>query len=550
MTAVRSAAAHQVTGPLAVAALLGAAAVAAAPAQDKRPAMRDYDPDAIRLPPGYAVEPFATKLNFPVDVAFGDSGEVYVAEAGLHTYGVKKPHHATPAEVVQLLPNGTKKTVYDTVVPLAEVRKHDSSKDMPEGLIPPITGLTFHKGKLYVSHRSRVSVLDPKTGAFKTVVNGLPAWGEFQNNKPVFDRDGKLVFFLSTQGNSGVVEEHWMKVINLLGKKNAREVPGEDIKLAGVNYPVPVEDPDTPGVADKKLTGAFMPVGVESKPNQLVKGETVCNGAFFRCDPDGSNLERIAWGFRSCFGYRFAPDGRLVCTQNSANPMPPRGLWWDYECVYEVVKGEWYGWPDYFSGIPITDPRFKVHKEPEKFVLTEETRKKLLNGKERPRQPLARLKPHAAAEGMVFGRREFGIDPEKILVAEFGPVVGAFKGKMLYPEGVQPPGKEKQKPAPAEPAPDNPPPDVDFDWPGFKVQVVDLKTGRAEDFLANKFPGPATAGTGHGLERPIQLEWGPDGALYVVDFGVVSLTPTGMMAHPWTGAVWRVSRGEGKRLGK
>lgn len=513
-----------------------------APAQDKRPAMRDYDPDAIRLPAGYAIEPFATKLNYPVDVAFGEKGEVYIAEAGLHTYGVRKPAHASPAQIVQLLRDGTKKTVYDKTVPLAEVRKHASSKDMPEGLIPPLTGLTYHQGKLYVSHRSRVSVLDPKTGEFRTIVNGLPSWGEFQNNKPVFDRDGKLVFFLSTQGNSGVIETHWMKVINLFHKKNAREVPGEDIRLAGVNFAVPVEDPDTPGVTDKKVTGAFLPVGVKSEPDQLVRGEKVCNGAFFRCDPDGSNLERIAWGFRSCFGYRFATDGRLICTQNSANPMPPRGLWWDYEAVYEVVPGEWYGWPDFFSGIPITDPRFDVHKGKQQFVLTAETHRKLLKGKDRPRQPLARLTPHAAAQGMVFGRREFGLDPGRILVAEFGTVASAFKGKMLYPDGVQPPAGKADDADPGEKVPGDPPVDADMNWPGFKVQLVDLTTGRAADFLANQYPGPATAGTGHGLERPIQLEWGPDGALYVVDFGVISLSKMGMMAHPWTGAVWRVSR--------
>ena len=75
---------------------------------------------------------------------------------------------------------------------------------MPEGIIPPIKGITWHDGKLYIAHRSRISVLDledenPET-RFKTIVNGLPEWGEFLGGKPIFDRDGKLVFSVSDAG--------------------------------------------------------------------------------------------------------------------------------------------------------------------------------------------------------------------------------------------------------------------------------------------------------------------------------------------------------------
>ena len=511
--------------------------------QDKAPAMRGYDPDAIRIPPGYAVEAFATKLDFPVDIAFGDQGEIFVAEGGLHTYGIKNHKHAPPAQILRLLPNGTKEILYDKMVSLEEIKKHDSSNDMPEGIIPPITGITWHDGKLYVSHRSRYSVLDPQNGQFKTIVNGLPMWGEFLNAKPIFDSNGQMVFHVPTQGNSGVIEEHWMKVINLFNKPKAHEIPGENVELTGRNFAVPYEDPETPSVSDKKVTGVYVPLGVKTDPGHVVKGEKICNGAFYRCNPDGSNLGRIAWGFRSCFGYRFSPDGRLVCTQNSANPMAPRGLWYDFETIYEDVPGEWYGWPDFFSGIPITDARFEVHMGKGEFVLTDETHRRLLKGRSLPRQPLVRLPVHSAVEGLVFGRSDFGLNPNHILVAEFGTIVMQFKGKQLYPEGVQNPDVEKSSNRTKRAqAPGTPPPDVEFDWPGFKVQILDLTTGRTSDFLANKHPGPATAGTGMGLERPIQLEWGPDGALYVVDFGVISLKMDGMMAHPHTGAIWKVSR--------
>ena len=517
--------------------LCAAATVDRSFAQDKAPSVRNYQPEGILAPPGYAVEAFAARLDFPVDITFGDDDEVFVAEAGGHSYGIT-PEKTPGPQIVQLLPSGNKKVVYDHAVPMEEIKKHHSSESMPEGLIPPITGITWHDGRMYVAHRSRYSVLDPESGEFNTIINGLPCWGEFMNHKAIFDRDGRMVFFVSTQGNSGVIEEHWMKVINLFSKKKTHEIPGEDVVLSGKNYPVPVEDPETAGVADKKMTGAFVPLGTKTDPGLTVQGQKICNGAFFRCNPEGTDLERIAWGFRSCFGYRYSPDGRLICTQNSANPMPPRGLWFDYESIYEVVDDEWYGWPDFYSGIPITDERFAVKKGKGEFLLTEETHRKLLKGKRLPRQPLVRLPPHAAAEGMVFGRREFGIDPNRILVAEMGTIVRQFKGKELYPPGKQRPGEEMED----DPLPADPPAGVDTSWPGFKVQLIDLESGRVQDFLKNHNEGPATATSGSGLERPLQLEWGPDGALYVVDFGIISMTKMGMKSYPHTGVIWRVSR--------
>jgi hypothetical protein len=293
------------------------------------------------------------------------------------------------------------------------------------------------------------------------------------------------------------------------------------------------------------MTGVYVPLGTITNPGYIVNGQKICNGAFYRCNPDGSGLERIAWGFRSSFGYRFSPDGRLVCTQNSANPMPPRGVWYDYESVYEVVDGQWYGWPDFFSGIPITHGRFAVRLGEGEFVLTDETHRRLLGGRSLPRQPLLRLVSHSAAQGMVFGRREFGMDPHDILVAEMGTIVPQFKGEQLYPPDAQSSGRPRPQNAGDAGLPGVPPPDTQTDWPGFKVQLVDLDTGRAQDFLINRHHGPATAGSGSGLERPLQLEWGPDGALYLVDFGVISLTPMGMRAHAHTGIIWRVSRTPG-----
>lgn len=489
---------------------------------------RKIDPNAVRVPQGTAIEAATVGLSYPVGVTFDDEGTMYIAEAGGHTYGTK-PGRAPDARILQRQPDGKLKILYDKVVQMNEIKNKRSSDQMEEGLIPPVTGITYYEGKLYVSHRSRYSTYDLESGEFKTIINGLPSWGEFLNAKPIF-KDDKMYFFLSTQGNSGVIEEHWAEVINEFNKPETREVPGEDITLTGKNFWVPTKKLTIVN-ADSVETGAYAALGEKTEAGQVVKGETICNGAFFKCDPDGNNIERICWGLRSSFGYAFSPEGKLVATMNSANPMPPRGLYFDYEPIYEIVQGEWYGWPDFFSGIPITDERFGVKKEERSFVLTPETHRKLLKGKSKPRQPIAKLGVHTAAQGMVFGRSELGIEPHNILVAEFGVIVPEFKNDA-----------EEQRKKKGFPSPENAPDGVEYNWPGFKVQQVDLTTGKASDFIANKDKLPASVNKTGGLERPLQLEWGPDGNLYIVDFGVVEFDDKGMNAHPFTGVIWKVSK--------
>lgn len=493
-----------------------------------QPGQRKINATDIVVPEGYKIEALVEGLTYPVDITLDEEGNYYIAEAGGHTYGTKPPR-APEARILKGSPGKKLQVFFDQVVPMTEIKEEASSEDMEEGLIPPVTGITFYKNNLYISHRSRYSVLNPASREFETIINGLPSWGEFLNAKPIF-KDDKMYWFLSTQGNSGVIEEHFVMVIDEFNKPEAREIPGEDITLTGQNFWVPTSKVKLTE-ADSVRTGAYSALGDTTRAGQVVKGEKIANGAFYESNLDGSDIKRIAWGLRSSFGYRFSPDGRLITTMNSANPMPPRGLFFDWETVYEVVEGEWYGWPDFYSGVPITDERFGVKKEERKFVLTTETHKKLLKGKDKPRQPLAKLSSHSATQGMVFGRGNMNLPQNDILVAEFGTIVPEFKGEKFHPH--RPSGMPPESEAPE---------DVKYNWPGFKVQQVNLSTGKATDFIYNKSGLPASADNGGGLERPIQLEWDKDGNLYIVDFGVVEFDDTGMNAHPFTGVIWKVSK--------
>ena len=490
---------------------------------------RNLSNSNIVVPTGYKIEAVQSGLSYPVDVTFDEQGNTYLAEAGGHTYGTMPPS-APKARIIKISPDSIVSVIYDKVVPMEIIKQNDSSNDMPEGLIPPLTGITYYKDKLYISHRSRYSVYDLSSNEFKTIINGLPSWGEFLNAKPIF-KDDKMYWFLSTQGNSGVQEKHWVKVIDQFNKPRAKEIPGEDIELTGENYWVPTKDIGIVD-ADSVLTGVYSELGKKTEKGQIIKGQNISNGAFYESNLDGSNIRRLAWGLRSSFGYRFSPSGELVATMNSANPMPPRGLFFDYEPIYKIKEGIWYGWPDFYSGIPITDKRFEIKKDARKFVLTDETHRKLLKGKDRPEQPLAKLAVHTAAEGMVFGNGNMNLPENDILVAEFGAIVPVFKGPKMHPK--RPPGVPTEEDAPEG---------VKYNWPGFKVQQVNLSSGEATDFIYNKSQLPSSASSNKGgLERPLQLEWDSEGNLYIVDFGIVEFNDQGMNAHPFSGVLWKVSK--------
>lgn len=79
---------------------------------------------------------------------------------------------------------------------------------------------------------------------------------------------------------------------------------------------------------------------------------------------------------------------------------------------------------------------------------------------------------------------------------------------------------------------------------GFQVEAVDLKTGKREVFVRNRgtgSPQPASAlDLENGLERPVDVKVGPDGAVYVLDFGVFEATADAAKILPKTGKVFKI----------
>ena len=83
------------------------------------------------------------------------------------------------------------------------------------------------------------------------------------------------------------------------------------------------------------------------------------------------------------------------------------------------------------------------------------------------------------------------------------------------------------------------------DHAGFQIEAVDVASGRRTVFARNRGGmGPAlpasTLDLQEAFERPVDVKVGPDGLVYVLDFGVFRSTATAANVMPHTGKVFRI----------
>jgi glucose/arabinose dehydrogenase len=446
----------------------------------RRVESRTWRPDDVLLPAGYVADVVATGLNAPVHCCFAPDGRCFVVESG----------HKIEARprVLQI----------DTASGATTVLHEFSDQEWVK--TGAVTGACWHDGALYINNTDRI--LRFTEGRTVEVVSGLPGLGDHQTNHPVSGPDGKLYWGQGTATNAGVVGADNFAYEWLPEFPTFHDVPAEDVVLAGRNYAYR----DVLGsLTDTVHSGAYVPFGSETVEGQVVAGAAACTGAVLRCDSDGSHLECVAWGLRNPYGIAFHPDGRLFATEHGIDERGERFIVGDLEDFYEIRHGTWYGWPDFASGIRLDDARWGGTdsgrgREP---VLAE-------HPDPDPPQPFASFAPHAAPNGFDFCRdASFGFAGDAF-VALFGDVAPVTA-------------------RPAAPA-------------GFKVVRVDMSTGDVTDFAVNKINGPASKLPHSGFERPSHCQFGPDGSLYVVDFGQIDIAPEmgGIRMPLRSGALWRV----------
>src|SRR5438876_1545727 len=282
----------------------------------------------------------ADGFSFPTSLTFDEIGTAYVAEPGLAFGGAPRGGRIWQIE-------------------------HDGNRLLlSEGLRPPVNGLTFHKGSLYVSeggHPGRISRLDLDK-QLTVILDNLPGPGNYHTNMVAFGSDGKLYFSQGAMTNTGIVgldayELGWLRRL-----PHAHDLPGYDIVLMGVNIETANPLQNEQGV--QVQTGAFAPFGTPTEAGQRIPSQLPCSAGVMRCHPDGSDLELVAWGLRNAYGLGFLPDGRLLATDQGADDRGSRPVGNAPHLLFQIRPGAWYGWPDFIGAEPITSPRFRPDRGP------------------------------------------------------------------------------------------------------------------------------------------------------------------------------------------
>jgi glucose/arabinose dehydrogenase len=448
----------------------------------RRRGPRGFEPTDILLPAGYHAELVATGLSAPVMTTFGPDGAAYVVESGHKVDDPPRIKRVDPA-------SGETRVVHEF-----------TGRDWIE--TGAVTGAVFVGDTLIVSNTDRVVRIEAD-GTRRAIVDGLPGRGDHQTNHPVLGPDGLVYFGVGSATNSGVVGSDNAAYAWLTDNPDVHDVPARDLVLAGHNF----EDRDVLGDLTRTVrTGAFVPFGTETSPGQVIRGSVKASGAILRCEPDGTNLEVVAWGLRNPYGLAFGPDGRLWATEHGMDARSKRHVLGDYDDLYEIEEKRWYGWPDFASGIRLDDPRWGDGGQGREPVLAEFP-------EPQPPYPVVSFKPHAAANGLAISAGgTFGFGGQAF-VALFGDLAPITTPRLATPVG-------------------------------FRVVRVDLERRAIHDFAVNRIQGPASKLPHDGFERPSHCAFGPDGALYVTDFGEIDIAPekAGIRIQAGTGALWRIVR--------
>ncbi|WP_051227789.1 PQQ-dependent sugar dehydrogenase [Gillisia sp. JM1] len=468
----------------------------------------------IKVPAGFKAVKLADGLHLPTSVTWDDDGNLFVAEAG----GGLFPKELAPIRILQIMPNGTKVEV----------------ANLSNRVEPSLVAMIWHNGWFYITHRaddltgavSRVS----KTGQVELVFKGIiDNQAEHQINDIRVGPDGMMYVAVGAAGNAGVVDMSiapWVKL-----SPNLKARPCQDIVLIGRNFETP--NFMTPEEGDKVRTGAFVPFGEATTPGQVIQGVTLCGGSILKFNPENAigTITTHAWGFRNLIGLTWDSNGNMYAAENGYDNRGARPVNDEIDASLRINEGMWYGVPDFSAGRePLTDAKFEVPDSLQAPVYIND----VFIGKD-----LGFVIDHQASgltppdPSVVLGRHEFNSSPSLMDVApaswneRAGHVFIAEWGDLAPPTN---PLRGANNPA------------------GSQVVSINPATGQLETFVSNT-PGKGPASrfglAGKGIDRPFDVKFGPDGAMYIVDYGVVTIDLSKAPPYSYdvnSGSIWKITK--------
>ena len=538
-----------------------------------------FDPgngEDIVVPSGFKVSVFAKGLNFPTGIAFlGDREhfKVLVLESGHGLPSICNDETSVKVggEFAATNPFTPDILVFDESggTPTATLAKptEPGVGFQPHG---PAIDIAFEHGfgggRLFATdsnqathgggqnNSSRIVMVDPETGQVTPFITGLPT-GDHPTEQLAF----KNQFIYWSQGsttNSGVVGR------DNNGGLNQWDIPCQDITLSGNAF-------DSGGGV---MTSGYAPFGTQRttvKAFQDAKHHGVCDGAILRARLDVSHpegtIEPFSWGYRNGYAIRFAPDdhalmgGMLVgedgADERGARPSSGAPDMLDLAQMNPDGTPDYHGWPDRYGFLPTSQAVFNPVGGP-----ADDACPSTVTGTP---SEIACLKAH----GDIPIRDVLTVPPQPItspLAIEAADssftgidfVPGAFVGGPVQP-GAAVYTLEGDFGFSAANA-TSPAPEVghevkliNFSRPGQPLELRIMRFAHNDTF-EQVFVNPTHL---HGMNRPTNVKFGPDGCAYVVDYGAVrdfgqsdpdsKFIGSGdgpLVQIPGTGVIWKICR--------
>src|SRR6266480_957321 len=519
----------------------------------------------IVVPAGFTVSVFKSGLNFPTAVAFRgnrDRFEVFVLESG---HGLPSRCNDETSAVVGGEFSATNPFTPDILVfdkngnrirgPLA---KPTGDKGVQTGGLQahgPAIDIAFEKGfeggRLFATdsnqairapatnaqnNSSRIVTVNPQTGHVTPFIAGLPT-GDHPAEQITF-RDGWIYWSQGSTTNSGVAGH------DNGGGANQPDIPCQDIVLSQNRFD-----------SGDHMTSGYSPHGVDNR-GKMIKAFTgalhpgVCDGAILRARLDARHpedtIQPFSWGYRNPYGIRFAPSdhalkGGLLATENGedergarpTNNAPDR-----LHLAQQNPDGtpDYHGWPDRFGFLDSTqsvfDPVGGPGDDNPAAVVGKPVQHVLAFPPQPITAPLALEPADVAIVGLDFVPDSFAVGPVKkgaALISREGDF--GFSKSNGTPEE----GHDVQL--------------INFSRPGEPLQL------QLQRFAHNSTFEQAFVAQIHGINRPVDLKFGPDECAYLVDYGAVrdfgqsdpdskfKVPADGpLLQIPGTGVIWKICR--------
>lgn len=500
------------------------------------------DRSKVEYPAGYDFERLIVNLTGPTAITFDADGDPVVAEGGTRGSDVRiLKFRLLDRTVVQVYPAERRLDL-----PLLSAIPTGGFK-----MYGPVGDLIYHDGWLYVSHRDDkdfgvITRLNDK-GEHQTVTAGWPAQGEHGIAGMAIDaKNGRLYFGVGSATNSGVVGPDDREIGWLQNHPAVHDLPWQTVVLVGRR--MNSRNPKAPilfGQGEVLVSAGFQQYGVSDQTRipgvvNSPGGVPKFNAGLFSVPLTGGDYTVEAHGIRYARGMAFDPQyGRLFFTNNGMELRGSRPIKDDPDAVLMLGRGGgvWYGWPDHSTDL------FPIDRD--------ELRRMGGFDPDRFQPPLEYVRPtgypdvafliNHKASGLVVPSRDLvlnGVFPSQSGAAgiEFVPLAGraadAFKeyagSAIVALSGDRAPfatGGIKVGPI------------------GYKVMRVDVDGKQVREFIRNTQGKPRSLQSPNDadlIERPIQARFGPDGSLYVLDFGQMRMKGGKEAVESHTGKVYRL----------